>query len=229
MLDSDSMDVKVEAATALGKIGGPYAQAILPLLEDARAPVKAAACAALGSLAAGGAPDGDVADQLAGLMDDASPLVRQAVVEALSKMGEEGARYSDAFKETIDMDRSLVVKAAAIKGMGMIGVKGQCYASDVCRCIYDEEAVIRIVALQTLAEMGERGASFADEVAELLWDNEVEIRVVAVESMGKMGDAALPYLENIQACKDDPMPAVRDAAQCAVERLSGGGGRPALE
>mmetsp|Transcript_129235 Transcript_129235/g.275652 ORF Transcript_129235/g.275652 Transcript_129235/m.275652 type:complete len:560 (-) Transcript_129235:93-1772(-) len=226
MLDSDNMDIKLGAAAALGELGGPYAQALLPLLEDARAPVRGAACAALGNLAALGAPDGDVADQVAGILDDASPVVRYAAIEALGKMGEEGARFTDAFKETMDVDRSLLVRGAAIKAMGSIGMKGQCYASDVCRCIYDEEPAIRVAALQTLADMGERGASFADEVAELLYAQEVGIRVAALESIGKMGDAALPYLENIEACKDDPFPVVCDAAQAAAASL---GGRQAIE
>ncbi len=91
MLRESDLNLRAQAAAALGKLGGPDAeQALLDSLEDAEWQVRAQAAKALGRIGHPG-----VALRLAQAMPDESWWVRVNCAEALARLGAAGGRQLD--------------------------------------------------------------------------------------------------------------------------------------
>lgn len=218
---SGSMDVRIAAAKALGELGAKPDDA-LPLLDDPVGSVRAAACDALAALAKQSGPDNAVASRVCVLLSDTSPIAREAAAAAMGCMGDEGAAHCETLKDMIDTDRAVAVRCAALRAMGGVGKKGQVYAPDVCRCIYDEFPEVRAAAMAALSEMGEKGACFADEVADMVVDGDESVRAAAVEALGKMGESGKEFMGAIEGAVTDPSKAVQKAARAAAAKLGAG-------
>lgn len=218
MLESKNVDIKIAAMLALANLGASCEDALSNLIDASAAPIRAAACRALGILADKVGSDSGMARKVAACMEDQWPSVRVAAIEAVSKMTE-CSQMTGQFKELF-ADRCTAVRVAALKGMASAGPKGQCYAPDVCRNIYEEKTEVRLAAIEALSDMGERGAAFADEIAHLLEDHDARIRAAALLALAKMGDAAKPFLDQIEAAKSDYSEMVSEAAAKAHAALT---------
>merc|ERR1719277_1627182 len=118
---------------------------------------------------------------------------------------------------------------ASMGALAAVGIKGQCYASDVARFIGDEEPALAAAAIEALANMGERGASFADEIGAATQHYAEMVRVAAIEALSKMGDAGIEFLSLVEKAKyTDYSPKVQAAAEVSLRTLSESG-RRALE
>merc|ERR1711924_186608 len=108
------------------------------------------------------------------------------------QMGDEGSAFSDPLHDLFD-DQSKAVRAAAVKAIGGIGLKGQTYAAHVARMMADPEPVVRAAAVQTLP-LGQRGIAFADEASEMLYDQDQSCRESAIAALSQMGETGHFYL-----------------------------------
>jgi len=105
------------------------------------------------------------------------------------------------------------VRAAAVKAMAGVGIKGQMYAADICRAMEGNSADVKIAAVGALASMGARGAAFADEVEPLAADQDSGVRIAALEALAAMGKVGKPFLlRAAKQAEDDALQEVRDVA-----------------
>mmetsp|Transcript_35815 Transcript_35815/g.111444 ORF Transcript_35815/g.111444 Transcript_35815/m.111444 type:complete len:571 (-) Transcript_35815:179-1891(-) len=207
---------------ALGLMGAVSCEAkICGLLEETAAPVREAACFALGELAKV-AEDADSVAALAARLKDSNMLVRQAAAVAVGNCKTHGPKYAGELAKLFG-DRACSVKAAAARAMGSLGQVGQMYATAVARLTFEAAAdnPTRVVALEVLGDMGERGSAFAEDVAALLEDPDGPVRAAALKALSKMGNDAVPFLPQVTKACVDPLDSVRAAADECTAALGG--------
>jgi len=190
-LSSPDHEMRSMCAQALGKMGGDqFESELVDLLEDPLPMVIAGACNGLGALAdlSAASASAGVAEKVAECLEDKSPAVRSAAAQALGKMGDEMFEFIDALVKKMD-DPVWSVRGACIDAIASpsSGERGQMYAADICRHMFDHDQQVRIVAIQALTRLGERGAAFAEEVASLLQDPFPEIRQTALRALAAFG------------------------------------------
>jgi len=202
-LSSPDHEMRSLCAQALGNMGGDqFEEELVDLLEDPQPTVIAAACNGLGVLASLSetSASAGVAEKLAECLDDKSPVVRAAAAQALGKMGDEMFEFLDVLVNKMD-DPVWTVRAACIDAIASpsSGERGQMYAADVCRHMFDHDQQVRIVSIQALTRMGERGAAFAEEVASLLQDPFSQIRETALKALAAFGPVTtVPWKHEVE-------------------------------
>lgn len=225
-LSSPDFEMRILCAQALGKMGGDQFEGeLVDLLEDPVPMVIAAACYALGTMAgqSESSASGPVAEKMAECLEDKSPVVRAAAAEALGKMGDEVLEHLDVLVKKMD-DPVWTVRAACVEAISSpsSGERGQMYAADICRHIFDQDFQVRIASIEALTRMGERGAAFAEEVASLLQDPYPEIRIAALKALGTFGPvSAGPWKNEIErVSRDDTLDTVRAGASSALDTFT---------
>lgn len=205
-------EVVVCTVKALGLIGkGPEAK-IIDMLKDTAAPVREAACFALGAFDKAGS---DVAKRL----QDPHPGVRAAAASAIGKMKTGGPPLAGEVAKLFS-DKVAKVKIAAVKAIGALGKKAEFYATEVCCLASSGETSVRVAALNVLGDMGDHGAALAEDVVGMLGDPEASVREAALKALSKMGDEALAFISEIKVACCDPLETVRAAADDAAEKLT---------
>jgi HEAT repeat protein len=176
----------VQAISSMGEKGAAFIDEVMKLTEDPNPQVVAAACTALGAIAASTSPSSAAAEKLSDCLKDKLPTVRAAACRGLAKMGDEATNYLDGLVKCLN-DQIWSVRAAACEGVAGCGEMGQMYASDICRLIFDTDTRVRITAVESLVKMGERGAAFAEELSVLLDDPTPGVQKAGIKALKEFG------------------------------------------
>eukprot|EP00440_Ansanella_granifera_P006407 gb/GFBE01006949.1/.p1 GENE.gb/GFBE01006949.1/~~gb/GFBE01006949.1/.p1 ORF type:complete len:875 (+),score=245.99 gb/GFBE01006949.1/:1-2625(+) len=186
-LNSKDCELRVEALHALSRMASAaarYEYMIVDALRDEAPPVAAAACLALGEIAAStGSANSSTARAVSELLEHPHPTVRARAVQGLGMMGDEAHAHVEKFVSLFG-DRAWNVQAESIRAVAKCGELGQMFASDVCRMTYQGASPeVQVAACEALARMGARGASFKEEVQVLLNFPEPEVRDAAQRAL----------------------------------------------
>jgi len=190
LLDSPNKHVRSAAASALGRIGHPAAQAaLMAMVEDPEPLVRATAARALGQI---GTLYGS--KQLVLMLKDPSPLVRSL---AASGLGE--SRYPDAVPDLAKMAGT--ASPSVERPLRMGGVYGR-----------PEQAAVR-----ALGRIG--GTEAVAVLLEALESPSWLLRATAAEALGEAGAATPEAVEALEKRLDDPINLVRARALLSLETL----------
>ena len=207
-LNAKDWEVRVAALHALSRMpaaSARYEYHISDMLRDEAPPVAAAACLAVGEIAAAtGEANNSTARAVSELMEHPHPTVRARAVQGLGMMGDEAHAHVETFVALFG-DRAWNVQAEAIRAVAKCGEIGQMFAPDVCRMTYQGSSpAVQVAACEALARMGHRGACFKEEVQALEDDISEEVRDAARK--------ALKFFENSEksALADGARPALTE-------------------
>ncbi|MGB2998956.1 MAG: HEAT repeat domain-containing protein [Phycisphaerae bacterium] len=190
LLDSPNKHVRSAAASALGRIGHPAAQAaLMGVIDDPEPLVRATVARALGQI---GTLYGS--KQLVLMLKDPSPLVRSL---AASGLGE--SRYPDAVPDLAKMAGTVSPSVEKLLRVG--GVYGR-----------PEQAAIR-----ALGRIG--GTEAVAVLLEALESPSWLLRATAAEALGEAGAATPEAIEALEKRLDDPINLVRARALLSLETL----------
>lgn len=225
-LSSPDGEMRSECAAALGKMGGDqFESELIDLMDDPLPRVVAAACAGLGALAdlSESSASAAAAEKMAECLDDKSPVVRAAAAAALGRMHEEALEHLNALARKME-DPVWSVRVACIEAIAgpSCGERGQMYAANVCRHVFDQDFQVRVAAVQALMRMGERGGAFAEEVASLLQDPFPEMREEALKALAAFGPVvAGPWKQEIErVSQQDSLDRVKAEALKTLDAFS---------
>eukprot|EP00931_Biecheleriopsis_adriatica_P101788 TRINITY_DN76866_c0_g1_i1.p1 TRINITY_DN76866_c0_g1~~TRINITY_DN76866_c0_g1_i1.p1 ORF type:complete len:866 (-),score=282.80 TRINITY_DN76866_c0_g1_i1:78-2675(-) len=218
-LNSKDWEIRAAAIQALSKLGSDSARFesnLIDLLKDPSPVVVAAACSALGGIAAAGAPSASTAAAVAELLDDHQPSVRASAAESLGKMGDEAETFLEALCKLLN-DKAWPVQVAAVKTIAGCGEMGQMYAADVCRLTMAGDARTQTAAIEALAQMGERGACFAEELEPLRDNATPEVAAAAHKALElfSSGKTAVPSIADLPKASAAPALEAPGAVQAA--------------
>jgi hypothetical protein len=203
------------AAMVLARMGAPAADSAIPaLIAHARRKCGAlmwSACA-LGRL---------------GRLGDLMTLARRAATQEVAVEGLKTARpdsYSelDALLSRGDVNLNRLVAAALAPGNASYD-KPDVDFDAIARATTSRYAIIRADAACRLGDFWDARsrARAAPILAGLLTDRSSEVRRLATHSLGWCKRHAKPELPRIRALLKDPVPAVRVAAQGAIQEITG--------
>ena len=214
-LKSDDPMQKRKAAEDLSQLRRREAiPALVPLLSDSNAFVRAAGADALGLLRASAAVGklGEV------LTKDKEASVRQSAATALAYIGDPSA--ADALVQALS-DPEPSVRYAAARTLGVMRASKAIPA--LTKALQDKDVGMRRTAASALGSMGDRSARPAIEG--LLADSEPLVRGDAMRSLGLLGDPeAVPALTK---ALEDPLVTLRMQAAQALARLGSSAGAEA--
>ena len=220
-LSSTDLEVQVQCAYALGKLGttaAMYEQDLVDLMRESQPLAVAAACHALGMLAEGTRSVSPcIVERMAELLQSKHPAVRGAACAGLGKMGEEVEPFVEDIVKCLG-DRSASVRCHAVAAIPACGERGQMFSSKVCLLMFDRDARVRAAAVAALPRLGQRGLCHTEEITMVLEDPVPSIRVAAVMCLGDVGELA-DHAEALAALRhameSDEAAEVQDAARQA--------------
>jgi aminopeptidase N len=193
--------VRVQALTALGKLGGAQAEkAVLPGLADAEPWVREVAVDQLAKFS----DDSALAARLTEIAGrDSAYRVRAAALTALGQRKAEGAMgtLENAAKTDSPDD---VIRRAALRAMGALG-NDQAAPRLIEWLEQGKPMRLRTAAIESLGKIAKKDQSVESRLIALLNDPDFDIRLAAVYALGERGDpAAIEPLENLRQSGDIP-------------------------
>jgi aminopeptidase N len=193
--------VRVQALTALGKLGGAQAEkAVLPSLADPQPWVREVAVEQLGKFT----DDPGLAAKLTEISaKDSAYRVRVAALLALGQRKAEGAlgTLDGAAKADSPDD---VIRRAALRAMGELG-NDQAVPRLLEWLEPGKPVRLRAAAIGSLGKIAKKDESVESRLIALLNDSDFDIRFAAIFALGERGDrAAIEPLENLRKSGDIP-------------------------
>ena len=193
--------VRVQALTALGRMGGAQAEnAILAGLADPEPWVREVAVEQLGKFSDDPAPGTRLTEIAA---KDSAYRVRAAALLAL------GQRKSDATMVTLQNAAQTdspddVIRRAALRAMGVLG--NDQAAPRLLEWIEPGKPMrLRTAAIDSLGKVAKKDNTVESRLIALLNDPDFDIRLATVYALGERGDAAaIEPLENLRKSGDIP-------------------------
>lgn len=187
--------IRVQALTALGKIGGARAQnAVVAALKDAEPWVREVAVEQLGKFP----NDSALASTLAEISaKDSAYRVRAAALVALGQRKSDGALGTlEAAARTDSPDD--VIRRAALRAMGALG--NDQAAPRLLDWIEPSRPMrLRTAAIDSLGKVAKKDEAVESRLISLLNDPDFDIRMASVNALGERGDpAAIEPLENLR-------------------------------
>jgi HEAT repeat protein len=202
-------DLTVEAAAALAKIGDPRAyEPLMQLLGHDRAAVRQAAIAGINSL---GQPQ--TREDIKKLLYDSNPHLRESAVRIAGYFG-----YPDCATQLLDRihDVSENVRRAAVENLAHL--QDDRILDALLRAARDESPRIRAAAVQSLGYLDDMKAF--PELLRAMSDADAWIRYYAARSLGRAGSPeAIDVLAS--AVRKDEANQVRIAAADALGSIGG--------
>merc|ERR1712032_888898 len=110
--------------------------------------------------------------------------------QAASPSSVAGAKIAD-----LATDKHPVIRAAALRSLGMMGDEAVNYLDIILKRLNDIVWSVRAAALVAITGCGVLGQMYANEVCQLLFDPEINVRITALESLVKMGDRGAGFAE----------------------------------
>lgn len=197
-LRDEDEPVRLNAAYALGEIGGPAVPALADALrtgpEDARR-------AAGYGLAAAGAP---AVEALLGMAGNAEEQVRLAAVDALGDLGPTAAVAVPVLAGALG-DESGWVRRHAAEALGFVGAAAGDAAPALAEALRDERPYVRFNAATALARIGPGAAAAVPALVQTLGDADRYARGWAALALRRIGtaeaqDALLDHLMPSRWC-----------------------------
>ena len=193
--------VRVQALTALGRIGGaPAEKGVLPGLGAAEPWVREVAVEQLGKFP----DDAALAPKLTEIAGkDSAYRVRAAALLALGQRKSDGAMSTleNAAKTDSPDD---VIRRAALRALGALG--NDAAAPRLTEWLEPGKPTrLRTAAIDSLGKLAKKDGSVESRLIALLNDADFDIRLAAVYALGERGDpAAIEPLENLRKSGDIP-------------------------
>jgi aminopeptidase N len=193
--------VRVQALTALGKLGGAQAEnVVLPGLADPEPWVREVAVEQLGKFT----DDPALAAKLTEISaKDSAYRVRVAALLALGQRKAEGALSTlEGAAKTGSPDD--VTRRAALRAMGELG--NDQAAPQLLEWLEPGKPVrLRTAAIGSLGKIAKKDESVESRLIAMLNDSDFDIRFAAIFALGERGDqAAIEPLENLRKSGDIP-------------------------
>jgi aminopeptidase N len=193
--------VRVQALTALGKLGGAQAEkGVLPSLTDSEPWVREVAVEQLGKFA----DDPALAAKLTEISaKDSAYRVRVAALLALGQRKAEGAMNTlEGAAKTDSPDD--VIRRAALRAMGELG--NDQAAPQLLEWLDPGKPMrLRTAAISSLGKVAKKDEMVESRLIALLNDADFDIRVAAIFALGERGDPkAIEPLENLRKSGDTP-------------------------
>jgi len=191
--------VRVQALTALGKVGGERAQkAVVAAVEDAEPWVREVAVEQLGKFP----KDPALASLLTEIAaKDSAYRVRAAALVALGQRKADGALATlEAAAKTDSPDE--VIRRAALRALGSLG-DDQAAARLLDWVAPGKPLRLRTAAIDSLGKVAKKDGTVESRLIALLDDPDFDIRMASVYALGERGDpAAIEPLENLRKSGD---------------------------
>ncbi|MBZ5620482.1 MAG: HEAT repeat domain-containing protein [Acidobacteriia bacterium] len=201
--------IRIDAAGSLGRIRTETARpAILRILNDKEAPVRAAAAGALGALN----KNGDTVNRLLDLVrNDASYAVRQTALLAAARLKPD--KGLDLVKPFLDMEP---MRAAAVQAIQQIA--DEAAVPTLLDLSQDGDDRMRLGALRALGSLGKGKQPVTDRLWEALRDPDKADRQTAIFSvLARRETAAIPDLQRL--AETEPLPNMARSARAALDSL----------
>ena len=193
--------VRVQALTALGRIGGAQAEkAVLPVLTDQEPWVREVAVEQLSKFS----EDPSLAMKLTEIANgDGAYRVRAAALLGLGQRKAEGAMTALESAAKIDSPDD-VIRRAALRAMGALG--NDQAAPRLLDWIEPGKPMrLRTAAIDSLGKVAKKDEAIESRLIALLNDADFDIRFAAVFALGERGDpAAIEPLEKLRNNGDTP-------------------------
>ncbi|MCI0376963.1 MAG: HEAT repeat domain-containing protein [Gemmataceae bacterium] len=219
---TEPMEVRVQAAKSIGRLGTTARSAVPTLLEMARRGADDLRLAALASLVAVGPEARDV-PALAKLLRDATDDERRLLLEAIGRMGADGQKAVPevaALLKTGDRNARL----QALRALEALGPSAKNAATAIHDALKDADQDIGLQASRALVRLGE-GKTAVGFLAGAIKNGSVNQRLEAVRVLSDLGtDAKSAAPQLATALEDD---ALRPHAAEALLKI-GGPGVPAV-
>ena len=215
--------IRIDAAASLARIRSEESRiALLKMLSDQDATVRAAAASGLGALKK---DDATIARLLDLARSDTSNSVRQSALAAAARLKPENGLA--LVKPFLDSEAT---RAAAVGALRQLADEGA--VPILLELSQDPDDRVRTGALLAFSALGKGKQQVTDRLLEALDDPEKSDRQAAIFALLSRRDAAtLPALERVAA--SEPLPNIARAARAAVEQFrapnSRGGNTPAAE
>lgn len=206
----DRAGVAPEVVRAMGGLGSEACGALVPLMRDPAAAVRAAAASALGRCAG---PDMAV-DLVAALERERELEVRQALLHAIGRSGADDAL--DVLAARLDDDSS-AARLAALEGLALTG------RAEAVPLIERALGRSRHETLAALHALGDLGAPAAATIEPFLDSEDLDVRRAAARAAARVPDNPAPA--RVRALAGDADPWVRICAARMLARRSGGDDR----
>ena len=193
--------VRVQALTALGKLGGAQAEkGVLPVLADSEPWVREVAVEQLGKFT----DDPALAARLTEISaKDSAYRVRAAALLALGQRKADGALSTlEGAAKTDSPDD--VIRRAGLRAMGELG--NDQAAPRLLEWLEPGKPMrLRTAAIGSLGKIAKKDESVESRLIALLNDSDFDIRFAAIFALGERGDpAAIEPLENLRKNGDTP-------------------------
>jgi HEAT repeat protein len=188
-LADDSTAVRIQAVTALGRIGPAAAAAgprLIALLNESDETVRCHAATALGEVH--GAPQTTTA-ALVQMLKDSSAPVKISATRALGAMGKDAAPAVPALVPLLqDSDES--VRTAAAEAIAQVGPLDQAATDALVLGLNSADNVVRAQTAEALGTIGASADGAAPALVHAMADDNDRVRAMAVEALGKIGECA---------------------------------------
>lgn len=216
--------VHMQAGAALIRQG---AVAVKPLKAAIDDPERRRAV--LEILAAIGGAAKDAVDPLVGLLGNADPELRGEAAVALAAIGPDAAPAVPALQQILSSETTpagLLYPTAY--ALGRIGPAARPALDQLMKFSASDDDFLATVAVWAAVKINPGEASMFEaavpRLRKALRSDRELVRLEAAVALGDIGPAArsaVPILELV--AEDDPLPAVREAAAAALEKIRGGG------
>jgi aminopeptidase N len=212
LAEDRSWGVRVEAARALGRLGGGDALAALARGSKDRDPrVRAATAEAMA-----GASGAEAGELLRGLVRrEASDLVVAAALRAMGAARPPGAW--EALSAALAPGQAIPLRIAALNGLGSLG-DARAVPLVLEQAAPGQDVRLRLEAILALGRVGRGHGVVVSRLRRLLGDSDGSVRAAAARALVEVGDAgARDALAAALAAEDHPLH--HRALQAALEAL----------
>lgn len=213
-----TMQIRAEAAAALGRVAGDQPDAAVPALVACLAdPEPQVRMNAIGGLAQLGPKAQAALPALKELLADNAPAVSARAPRAIVTIDPEKgpATLVAALK-----DKNPLVRAAVAEGLGEMPRSEESVAA-LAGALKDRDREVRYRAVRSLVRMGMAAKpAVADLTLVLTGDNNYLIRTAAAEALGQIGPDAAAATPALVAALGDWNAGVRRAAETAIAKIN---------
>jgi len=211
-LTDPSDAVRVQAAEAFRRIGGPLAEAhsedLAKRLQEHDIRVY---CPVMDTLGAMGKVAAPYIALLKARLEVPEVKVRQSAVRALGRIGDPALPSAHLLVLRLEEDDNSEVKLCAVEALGEIGSASSQAAEQIAKvhsnCLASHmimgEAPLRRACARTLGRLGPHASSCLHELVLALGDSDLEVRREAARALTGIGEAAAPEIVAIIRSVED--------------------------
>lgn len=172
-----------------------------------------------------GADAAEAVPALIKVWDQSEGDMRAEVQFALAAIGPAAAPAATKLVESLSSNNEQV-KYSAMYALGRIGEQARDAAyQDLVQLSNSDDQFTRITAVWAMVRLDPGRPEVAETAVPLLTEalkSEREIvRIEAASTLGELGKLASPALPALKKALEDPSPAVKEAAQAAIDRIEG--------